>query len=150
MPFRHAASRCRSGTRSYSCRLPAPGKDALAVPPPALHDADAGAENEVVTRLAHRLHALDERVLGRPVPDTRPLRERMLRPRPAVWSTRGRVLFGLIIVGTLGLGWWGPDSAWAGLAVAGLLAAAFLVIAADERKRARRHFGEDERGSMSD
>lgn len=111
---------------------------------PALHDDDARAENDVVTRLADRLHALDERVLGRPVPDNRPLRVRMLRPRPAVWSTRGRLLAGLIILGMLGLGWWRPDSVWAGLAAAGLLAAAFLVIAADERKRTKRLHGEDE------
>jgi len=87
-------------------------------------------------RLVEHLRHLDNQVLGRPVPDDRPLWQRALRPRPAVWSLRGRVLAGIILGGFFVLAAWGPDTLLGGLLLVPLMLAFFVVIAADERKRA--------------
>lgn len=65
--------------------------------------------------------------------------QRLLRPRPAVWSRTGRLLWGLILLAMFALWRW-TDSTVATLALVPLMAAAFLVMAADERKRARQHY----------
>ncbi len=99
--------------------------------------------------LSDRLRDLDNNVLGRSVPDERPLTQRLLKPRPAVWSPKGRVLYGIVLLGMAAVLWLGSDSALGAFALVPLVAAAFMVVAADERKRAKRfHHGEDsdERG----
>lgn len=85
--------------------------------------------------MTERLLRLDNRVLGRPVPDTRPMRERLLRPRPAVWSRRGRVAYGAVVLGMFAAMFWLPEPIGI-LALVALLPAAFLISAADERRRA--------------
>lgn len=76
-------------------------------------------------------------MLGRPVPDERGLGERLLRPRPAVWSRRGQGLSGAIVIALLALFRWGPGGVWGVAAVPALFAVSLLVMAADERKRSR-------------
>jgi len=93
-------------------------------------------------RFADWARGLDNRVLGRPVPDERPLGERLLRPRPAVWSWRGRVLAGMVIAGMFAALRWG-DPLTGVIVTWLLLAVLFIVGAADERKRARRYYGQD-------
>jgi hypothetical protein len=74
-------------------------------------------------------------MLGKPVPDNRPLGRRMLSPRPAVWSGRGRIFYGLIVLAMFAAMWWLPEP-FGIVALVALLPAAFLVMAADERRRA--------------
>lgn len=81
---------------------------------------------------------LDNRVLGRPVPDERPLWEQVQRPRPAVWSTRGRLVAVGLLIGMLALA--GNDSIFAIVLFVALFAGFLVVIAADERKRARLYY----------
>jgi hypothetical protein len=88
---------------------------------------------------------LDNRIIGRPVPDDRPITQRVLRPRPAVWSRRGRFLAGLILLAMFATAAWGPDSLLGALLIVPIWAAFFVVIAADERKRARRFYNPDDR-----
>ena len=83
------------------------------------------------------MHGLDDRVLGRSVPDDRPLAHRLMHPTPAVWSPRGRLSLGLVIIGLLGATRLG-DVAVA-IAVPVLFGVALLAIFADERERSRRH-----------
>jgi hypothetical protein len=89
---------------------------------------------KAVARLVDRLRHLDDRILGHPTPDHRPLREQLLRPRPAIWSRRGRFAYALIVLAMIGALIWLPEliGIWA---VVVLLAAAFVVTAADEKRR---------------
>lgn len=87
--------------------------------------------------MVDRASRLDEAVLGRDVQDQRAFSEQIRRPRPAVWSRRGRAAYGAILLGMF--------AAIAGLpevpsviAIVVLLTAAFVVVAADERQRGRR------------
>jgi hypothetical protein len=67
-----------------------------------------------VTRLTERLRRLDDKVLGRPVPDTRSLAQRVLRPRPAVWSRPGRAIYAVLLAGLFADAGWGatPSPPW--------------------------------------
>ncbi|MCW2500688.1 MAG: hypothetical protein JWN87_2364 [Frankiales bacterium] len=94
---------------------------------------------------SERFQRIDNLVLGRPVPDSRPFRQRLLSPRPAVESGRAKVLYGLIVVGMLVMADQGFESWPWGLLFVALVAAGFLVSAADQRRLARRrHRHEDE------
>lgn len=90
-----------------------------------------------MTRLTERLRHLDNRVVGRPVPDTRPLGVRVFRPRPAVWSSRGRFVYGVLLAGMFADLWWGFESVSGIVVFVALFAGLFLVVAADMRKRSR-------------
>ena len=92
--------------------------------------------------MSKHLRELDNRVLGRAVPDDRPLPDRLLRPRPAVRSGRGRWLFGGILIAVLAVSRWGSDPLVSGLAFIAFFAVAGLMAFADERKRARRFYGD--------
>lgn len=94
--------------------------------------------------MSDRLRDLDDKVFGRAVPDDRPMSRRLLRPRPAVWSGRGRFLFGLVLIGMFAVLRWNPDSLFGALAIVALFGAALLVSAADERKRARRFYDDSD------
>ena len=91
-----------------------------------------------------RLRGLDNKVLGRSVPDDRPLAERLRRPRPAVSSGKGRLLYGGILLGMLAVARWVSDPLVGGLAFVALFAGAGVVIFADERRRSRKFYGEGE------
>lgn len=93
---------------------------------------------------SNRLRNLDNRVLGRPVPDHRPLSARLVRPRPAVWSGRGRLLYGGTIIGMLAVLKWVSDPLIEGVAVVAFFVCAVLVSFADERKRSRSFYGDDD------
>lgn len=94
---------------------------------------------------SERFQRLDDLALSRPVPDSRPLRQRLLSRRPAVESGRAKVLYGLIVVGMLARADQGFDSWPWGLVFVALVAGAFLVSAADQRLARRHHRHEDER-----
>jgi hypothetical protein len=88
--------------------------------------------------LWQRARDLDDRVLGRPVPDNRPLMLRVLRPRPAVWTRRGRVAGALIVLAMFTALMWAPTVLAICIVVA-LLAGGFVLVAAEERQRATAH-----------
>jgi hypothetical protein len=88
-------------------------------------------------RLAERARRLDARVLGHSIPDDRPLQDRIVHPRPAVWSRHGRITYGVIVVGMLAAGWWLPEP-FGILAMVVLLAAAFVTVGMDERRRSNK------------
>jgi hypothetical protein len=90
-----------------------------------------------------RLRHLDNVVFGPPVPDNRPLAQRLLRPRPAVWSPSGFVWY-VVVVGMVAVLRWAADTAVGVGAFLALLVVAFLIMAADERKRARQHHNRNE------
>ncbi|MDQ1688608.1 MAG: hypothetical protein QOK42_1583 [Frankiaceae bacterium] len=65
--------------------------------------------------------------------------QRLLRRRPTVWSPKGRVLYGLIVVGMFAVSrWWAPG-ALGGFVMVPLMAGAMLVLASEQRQRARRY-----------
>jgi hypothetical protein len=88
--------------------------------------------------MSDRLRELDNRMIGKSVPDDRPRSERLLRPRAAVWSGRGRLLYGATLIGMLAVLRWVSDPLIEGLAFVALFAVAGLLSFADERKRSRR------------
>jgi hypothetical protein len=90
-----------------------------------------------MVRIGERLRRVDDRVLGRPVPDRRSHGERLLRPRPAVWSRVGRLGYAAIVLGMLADLRWGGDNIPALAVMVALLVALFVLVAADERKRSR-------------
>jgi hypothetical protein len=92
--------------------------------------------------MSDRLRELDNRVLGRSVPDERPLSQQLLRPRPAVWSGKGRLLYGALLVAMFAVLRWVSDPTISVLAIVALIPVGFLIIAADERKRARKFYGD--------
>lgn len=79
-------------------------------------------------------------MLGRAVPDERSVIERLTRPRPAVWSRRGRLAYAVVLVGMLAALRWGGHGALGIALVVLLFVVALLVVAADERRRARRFY----------
>ena len=87
-----------------------------------------------------RLRELDNRVLGRSVPDERPLSQRLLRPRPAVSSGKGRLLYGALLVAMFAVLRWVTDPIVSVLAIVALVPIGFLIIAADQRKHARQFY----------
>lgn len=90
--------------------------------------------------MSDRLRELDKRVLGRPVPDERPLSQQLLRPRPAVSSGKGRLLYGALLVTMFAVLRWVTDPIVSVLVIVALVPIGFLVIAADERKRAKQFY----------
>lgn len=95
--------------------------------------------------MSDRLRGLDDKVLGKSVPDDRPLAERMRRPRPAVSSGKGRLLYGVTLLGMFAVLRWVSSPRFEGMAIAALFAAAVLVTFADERKRSRRFYADEDR-----
>ena len=95
--------------------------------------------------MSNRLRDLDNKVLGRSVPDGRPLAEQMLRPRPAVSSGKGRLIYGGILLTMIAVARWVSDPLFSGLAFVVLLALAGVVTVADERERSRRFLGGGDR-----
>lgn len=91
-----------------------------------------------LTRHVDRARRWDEALLGRQVPDQRPFSEQLRRPRPAVWSLRGRAAYGAILLGMFAAIAWLPE-AMGVIAIVILVAAAFFVVAADERRGGRQH-----------
>lgn len=81
-----------------------------------------------------RARDLDDHVLGRPVSDNRPLSQRVLRPRPAVWSRHGRVVGASIVLTMFAALTWAPAVIGIWVIVA-LLAGAFVLVAVEERRR---------------
>jgi hypothetical protein len=92
--------------------------------------------------MSERLRELDNRVLGRSVPDERSLSQKLLRPRPAVWSSKGRLLYGALLVAMFAVLRWVSDPIVSVVAIVALAPLGFLIIAADERKRARKFYGD--------
>ena len=95
--------------------------------------------------MSNRLRDLDNKVLGRSVHGDRPLAERMLRPRPAVSSGKGRLIYGGILLAMIAVARWVSDPLFSGLAFVVLLALAGVVTVADERERSRRFLGGGDR-----
>ncbi len=92
--------------------------------------------------MSDRLRKLDDQVLGKPVPDDRPMAERLLRPRPAVWSTKGRLLLGAVTISMFAVLKWVSDPVVSIWFIVVLWSVGLLVVFADERQRARRFHGE--------
>ena len=86
------------------------------------------------------LRRLDDRVLGRPVPDERSTAARLLSPRPAVWSKRGRIAYGLVVLALFGVMRLLGGSLAADFLFVGLLVLGLLVSFADERRRSREYY----------
>jgi len=99
-----------------------------------------------IRRFTERARRLDDWAMGRPVPDVRPLRERLVRPRPAVWSRPGRIAYGLVLVAMFAVLRWLPETLGA-LAVIGLFGTLMVVVLVDERRRARTARG-DRQGDL--
>jgi len=95
--------------------------------------------------ITERLRALDSQVLGRPVPDNRPLWQKALRPRPAFWSPSGRIAALVVVAAMFALAEWGGTSVLTIIALVVLLASAFPIQAAEERKRSRRYYDSQEK-----
>ena len=87
--------------------------------------------------MSNRLRDLDNKALGKPVPDDRPLPMRLLQPRPAVWSGKGRLIYGAAILATLAVTRWASNFFIAGCALIVLFVIGLVVSFADERKRSR-------------
>lgn len=92
--------------------------------------------------MSDRLRELDNRMLDKSVPDERHMSQRILRPRPAVWSGKGRLLYGALLLVMFAV-WWVADSVVSVLTTVALVPLFFLIIAADERKRSREFHGDD-------
>lgn len=90
--------------------------------------------------MIERLRELDNRVLGRPLPDDRSRWQRWLRPRVVGWSARGQmamlavlaVMFATVVL-------W-PGAVWSAVVMIAVWVAAFLIAAAEERKRSRDYY----------
>lgn len=95
--------------------------------------------------MTKQLRDLDDKVLGRTVPDDRPLAERVLRPRPAVSSSKGRLLYGGVLLAGLAVAGWVSDPLVGGLTVPALVALAGSVIASEEGRRSRGFHGDGDR-----
>lgn len=95
-------------------------------------------------RMADRIRELDNHVLGRAVPDARPMAEPLTRPRPAVWSRRGRAVLAVVLIGMFADSRWGGDGVMGMVGLVVLFAIALVAVAADERLRSRRFYGKDE------
>jgi hypothetical protein len=95
--------------------------------------------------LSDRLRGLDNRALGKPVPDDRPLAERLLlHPRRAVWSGKGSLIYGATTLAMLGVARWVSNFLIAGCALIALFVVGLLVSFADERKRSRTFYGDSD------
>lgn len=90
--------------------------------------------------MTERPRDLDNQVLGRPVPENRPLWQQMLRPRPACWSRSGRAAAFVVVAALFALAVWGGTSVLSMIALVVLVAASFLIAAAEERKRSRSYY----------
>jgi hypothetical protein len=94
-----------------------------------------------VSKFAEWGRALDDRVMGRPVRDDRPLSRRVLCGEWELWSGRSRWRYVSVLAGMLALlaaSRW-LDLPWLITVVGsiGFSIAAFLIIAAEGRRRAR-------------
>ena len=87
--------------------------------------------------LGERFRQLDNKVMGRPVPDSRNVVQRVLRPPFLSWSRTGRVVYVLTVLAFFGLLRWAGDEAWTLFAMVGLFVAVLIVLFSEERKRSR-------------
>jgi hypothetical protein len=94
--------------------------------------------------LSDRFRGLDNRALGKPVPDDRPLAERLLQPRRAVWSGKGSLIYGATTLVMLGVARWVSNFLIAGCALIALFVVGLLVSFADERKRSRTFYSDSD------
>lgn len=96
--------------------------------------------NPAARRFLDRMRLLDDQVLGRPVPDGRSVAGRVLRPRPAVWSGKGRVASLLVLLAMFATLRWLDSSVGADLAFVALWALGLVISFADERLRSREYY----------
>jgi hypothetical protein len=94
--------------------------------------------------MSDRLRDLDNRALGKPVPDDRPLPVRLLQPRPSVWSGKGHLIYGATMLAMLAVVRWVSNFLIGGCALIAAFVIGLVVSFADERKRSRKFYGGSE------
>ena len=95
---------------------------------------------DVVTafkRFAQRASRLDRLMLGDPVPDERPLHQKILRPRPVVTTTKARFWYVVLLVAMFVDLLLGLESVLSTVVFLALFAGLFVVTAFDMRSRSR-------------
>jgi hypothetical protein len=85
-------------------------------------------------RPLQRLRELDDRVLGRPVPDDRSAPQRLVSPVPVVRTRLGRAVYFLLLVGMIADLRWAGDGTVGVVVFVALIVGSFVTVAWDMRR----------------